>query len=176
MCRAKKSEIRIRLKPERKEFLLYPPTHKKKANYKKKTATRLELASKKGGFVKLLLRFSFSLHSNVDISVKWIYRYCHESGLILKLIKGTTTPVNMRSIAFQMGAGCVLEWRMARVHVVEGGGGGEVVHTNSMGKITFRKLKLHNFPNLGATIRYRLDFCFILQLINRAIIIKHNNI
>ena len=36
-------------------------------------------------------------------------RYCHESGLILKLIKGTTTPVNMRSIAFQMGAGCVLE-------------------------------------------------------------------
>ena len=35
--------------------------------------------------------------------------YCHESGLILKLIKGTTTPVNMRSIAFQMGARCVLE-------------------------------------------------------------------
>ena len=59
-------------------------------------------------------------------------RYLHESGLILKLIKGTTTPVNMRSIAFQMGAGCVLEWSMVRV--VEGG---EAVHTNSMGKSRF---------------------------------------
>ena len=59
--------------------------------------------------------------------------YRHESGLILKLIKGTTTPVNMRSIAFQMGAGCVLEWRMARV--VEGGGSG----THKLyGKMVFR--------------------------------------
>ena len=49
-------------------------------------------------------------------------RYCHESGLVLKLIKGSIPPVNMRLIAFQMGAGCVLEWRMARV--VEGGGSG----------------------------------------------------
>ena len=72
-------------------------------------------------------------------------RYCSESGLILKVIKGTTTPVKMRSIAFQMGGGCVLEWRMARV--VEGG---EAVHTNS-GKIAFRELKLNNFANLGAT-------------------------
>ena len=47
-------------------------------------------------------------------------RYGHESGLILKLIKGSIPPVNMRLIAFQMGAGCVLEWRTARV--VEGGG------------------------------------------------------
>ena len=64
-------------------------------------------------------------------------RYCHESGLILKLIKGTTTPVNMKLIAFQMGAGCVLELRMARV--VEAGEAevGEAVHTNSMGKLCF---------------------------------------
>ena len=36
-------------------------------------------------------------------------RYCHECDLILKLIKGSIPPVNMTSIAFQMGAGCVLE-------------------------------------------------------------------
>ena len=36
-------------------------------------------------------------------------RYGHESGLILKLIKGSIPLVNMRLIAFQMGAGCVLE-------------------------------------------------------------------
>ena len=39
-------------------------------------ATRLELASKQGGFVTL---FSFSLHSNVDISVKWI-------GIVMKVV------------------------------------------------------------------------------------------
>ena len=39
-------------------------------------ATCLELASKKGGFVTL---FSFSLHSNVDISVKWI-------GMVMKVV------------------------------------------------------------------------------------------
>ena len=39
-------------------------------------ATRLELASKKGGFVTL---FSFSLHSNVEISVKWI-------GIVMKVV------------------------------------------------------------------------------------------
>ena len=47
-------------------------------------------------------------------------RYCHESGLILKLIKSTTTPVNMRSIAFQMEA-CRVRIRMTNG---EGGGGG----------------------------------------------------
>ena len=69
-----------------------------------------------------------------------IDRYCHESGLILKLIKGSIPPVNMRSIAFQMAAGCVLEWRMVRV--VEGGEaeGGEAVHTNSMGKSRFARV------------------------------------
>ena len=47
----------------------------------------------------------------------------------------------MRSIAFQMGAGCVLERR--KVRVVEGGGsggGGEAVHTNSMGKSRFARV------------------------------------
>ena len=62
-------------------------------------------------------------------------RYCHESGLILKLIKSTTTPVTMRSIAFQMGAGCILEWRMARVVEV-----GEAVHKNSIRKSRFARV------------------------------------
>ena len=58
----------------------------------------------------------------------------------------------MRLIAFQMGAGCVLEWIMARVVEVGEAEVGEAVHTNSMGKkIVFRKLKLNNFANLGAT-------------------------
>ena len=39
-------------------------------------ATCLELVTKKGGFVTL---FSFSLHSNVDISVKWI-------GIVMKVV------------------------------------------------------------------------------------------
>ena len=90
-------------------------------------------------------------------------RYCHESSLILKLIKGTTTPVNMRSIAFQMGAGCVLEWRMVRV--VEGGeaeGGGkrytQTLWENGVSR-AFRKLNLNNFANLGATDLIFVSFC-----------------
>ena len=96
-------------------------------------ATCLELASKKGGFVTL---FAFSLHSNVDISVKWI-GIVMKVVLFLKLIKGAIPPVNMRSIAFQMGAGCILEWRLVRV--VEGGEaeGGSGTH-KLYGKIAFR--------------------------------------
>ena len=58
----------------------------------------LELAS------KMLVNAFF-----IFTTIKRCYLSQTDIDLILKLIKGTSTPLNVRSIAFQMGAGCVIE-------------------------------------------------------------------